>query len=258
MAPANKRLELDQGVIRKSRAVLEKALGGGNSLTRSELRDRLDRAGIAGVTGQRLGHLVMQHELDGVLCSGPRRGKQFTYALLEERVPAAPARERDEALAELTRRYFATRGPATARDYAWWAGLTIADAKRGIDLAGAFVERVTIADTHYWRAADRGVPRKAPSAHLLPNYDEYFIGFRDRSAIGARIGNTAPVMVTNALVPHIMIVDGQLVGTWKREVVKDTVVVAIRQLTRLTRLEQDRVAAAAERYARFLGLRLAE
>jgi hypothetical protein len=254
MASMNRRLELDRNVFRRANAVFERALRDGGFLTRTELRAHLERSGIAIATGQRLGHLVMQGELDGVLCSGPRRGKQFTYALLEMRVPAAPTPTREEALLELTRRYFSTRGPATVRDYAWWSGLTVAEARRGIEHMGTDLERVTIDDQPYWRPAGRRTPRAVPSAHLLPNYDEYFIGFRDRRAIAARIGNPSPVMGASALVPHVIIVDGELVGTWKRELVKDKVIVTLRYQTRLASQESSRIARAVESLGRFLGV----
>ena len=132
MAGPNRRLELDRAFVRRSIGVFEKALAGGRSLTRQELSAELQRARLGVITGQRLGHLMMEAELDAVVCSGPRRGRQFTYALLEERAPAAPTRSSEEALHDLTRRYFTTRGPATPHDFTWWSGLTVADAKRGI------------------------------------------------------------------------------------------------------------------------------
>jgi hypothetical protein len=254
MAPVNRRLELDGSVFRKSSAVFEKALAGGQCLTRTELRARLERSGITVGTGQRLGHLVMQSELDAVLCSGPRRGKQFTYALLDERAPSTPTFSRDEALLELTRRYFATRSPATARDFAWWSGLTVSDSKRGIELGIGDLEPLTIGDQQYWRAADCRLPRPSPSAHLLPNYDEYFIGFRDRRAIARRIGNPWPVLGASALVPHVIVVDGELVGTWKRTIEKDKVIVTLRYQTRVNGAERGRITAAAKGLARYLGL----
>ena len=252
MAPMNRRLELDRTVFRRSHAVLEKALSREHYLTRAELRAALERAGLVPGTGQRLGHLVMQAELDGVLCSGPRRGKQFTYALLEERVPSARKLTTDEALGELTRRYFTSRSPATAYDFAWWSGLTVTEAKRGIEMLGAELERITVADVLYWRGADRRPARRASSAHLLPNYDEYFIGYRDRRAIGVRLGSTSPVMVTNALVPHVIVVDGQLVGTWKRTLTRDGVAVTLRYLTRVSEPERRRVVRAARAFGEYL------
>lgn len=253
IAPANRRLEIDRGVYRRAYRVVTKALAGGRCLTRSELGADLARAGIAGATGQRLSHLMMQAELDGLVCSGPRRGKQFTYALLEERVPAAPALTRDEALAELTRRYFTRRGPATPRDFAWWSGLTVTDARRGIALLDSALERVTIGDTEHWIGANAPpLPRRTLSAHLLPNYDEYFIGFRDRSAIGRRVRDMSTVTGGTALIPHVIVVNGELVGVWRREVQRERIVVVLDPHTALTTREQERVAAEARRFGRFL------
>jgi hypothetical protein len=253
MAPVNRRLELDRGVYRRAYRVFTKALADGNCQTRTELAAHLTRAGVAGASGQRLGHLMLQAELDGIVCSGPRRDKQFTYALLDERAPPAASLPRDEALAELTRRYFTRRGPATPRDFAWWSGLTVTDAKRGIALVGSALERLTIGDTDYW--AGTGAPRltrQALSAHLLPNYDEYFIGFRDRSAIGHRVRDTSAVTGGNALIPHVIVVNGELVGLWRRAFEKERVVVSLEAHARLSARERDRIAAEARRFARFL------
>lgn len=253
MAPANRRLELDRPVYRRADRVFTKVLAGGNSLTRSELALHLTRAGISGASGQRLGHLMMQAELDGIVCSGPRRGTNFTYALLDERAPATPALTRDEALAELTRRYFTRRGPATPRDFAWWSGLTVSDARRGIALLDSALQRRTIGDSEYWIGTDSPLPSgRTQSAHLLPNYDEYFIGFRDRSAIGRRVPDTSTVTGGNALIPHVIVVNGELVGIWRRAFEKDRVVVTLEPHAALTGRESDRVAAEARRFGRFL------
>jgi hypothetical protein len=254
MAHYNRKLELDRSVFRRSNAALAKALAGGNCLTRSELGAHLERAGVRIITGQRLGHLMMQGELDGLLCSGPRRGKQFTYALLEERATAATAVGRDEALLELTRRYFATRSPATPRDFAWWSGLTVADAKRGVEMSGGDLERVTLGGVDYWVAAAAARPPRATSAHLLPNYDEYFIGYRNRSAIAQRLGDSTTITGGNALIPHVIVVDGQLVGTWRRTFENGTVILTLDLLAPLTATESKRVTAAARRFGAFLGL----
>ena len=255
LGPPQRRLDLDRRVFRRTHAVIEKAMAGGRSLTRSEIRTHLERARIPTGTSLRLSHIVMQAELDGIVCSGPRRGKQFTYALLDERSPSGSALTRDEALRELGRRYFATRGPATAHDFAWWSGLTVTDAKRSIELNATEVQRVTLGDRYYWmsREADRP-PRATATAHLLPNYDEYFIGFRDRSAIAARLGDASPLMAVSGLVPHIIVVDGQLVGKWTRAAGKDGVVVSLQSFTRLGKRESARVVDQARRFGRFLGL----
>ena len=252
----NRRLELTPAIFRRSNAAIAKALRGGRQLTRLELRAALERARIGTISGQRLGHLMMQAELDALVCSGARRGKQFTYALLDERVPAAPPRDHDESLLELTRRYFTTRGPASLRDFSWWSGLTIAECKRGVQLAGQELEPLTLDDKPYWFVPrEIAAPKAAGTAHLLPNYDEYFIGFRDRSSIGARAGGIALATGGDALVVHIVFVDGQIVGGWKRSFDKQTVTIHLNLLVRLTKAESRRVAAQTRRLGEFLGMK---
>lgn len=254
MSSYNRKLELTADVFRRSNAVIAKALSGNKHLTRTELRQALERSGVKPGTGQRLGHLMMQAELDAVICSGARRGKQFAYGLLDERVPSTPAVERDAALLELTRRYFVTRGPASAQDFGWWSGLTMADVKRGIQIAGALLEQVDVAGRAYWLSIDSGVPpKRVSSAHLLPNYDEYFIGYRDRSAIGQRIADLTAVTGGNAFLANVVFVDGQLVGGWKRLIEKQRVVVDLTLVSRLTPVERQRVAASARAYSESLG-----
>src|SRR5688572_30267270 len=142
--------ELDPATIKKGYTVLEKALQGNQHLTREELGSALEQAGIKNAKGIRLGYIVMSAELDGIICSGPPRGKQFTYALLEERAPKVKNWTREGSLAELTRRYFATRGPATLHDFTWWSGLTMADAQRGIEeVKSQFVSEMIDRKT-YW------------------------------------------------------------------------------------------------------------
>ena len=249
----SRNLGLDRKVFRRTNDIIGRVLTGGKHLTRSELRLELERARVKISTVQALGHVMMQAELDGVVCNGPRRGKQFTYALLDERAPASPRYERDEALLELTRRYFTTRSPATPHDFAWWSGLTVKDAKRGIDLAAAEVERVTLGGQDFWvAAAAPSVPRSTRTVFLLPNYDEYFIGFRDRRAFGTRIGHTRPITGGTALIPHVIVSDGQLVGAWRRIIEKDGVRVSVSLMTSITDAEQKRVREAVRRFGAYL------
>lgn len=254
MAYYDRQQGLDAAVFRRSNGALARALRDGNQLTRAEVAQLLRRARVD-ATGERLGRLLMRAELEGIVCSGARHGKQSTYALLEERAPPAPPLERDEALLELTVRYFATRGPATVQDFAWWAGLTVADASRGVEIAGRRLEREVNGDETYWHdPAARPRRSRSPTAHLLPNYDEYFIGFKNRSAIGARLGLAKDAMVGDALRAHVIVVDGQLVGRWKRTLTKTTVVVVVTLLGSLTPAEQSAVARAAKALGDFLDL----
>ncbi|MGH7718095.1 MAG: DNA glycosylase AlkZ-like family protein, partial [Gemmatimonadaceae bacterium] len=204
-------------------------------------------------TGQHAAHLLMQAELEGVICSGARRGKQFTYALLEERVAPARSWDRDESLAELTRRYFTTRGPATLRDFSWWSGLTIADAKRGASAAGSYLRRERRDDRTEWVTPSTpvAIPRTR-TAHLLPNYDEYFIGFKDRSAIGRRLKGSA-VPRAEEFPAHVLFVDGQIVGGWKRMLAKPAEI-ELQVTAALTSAERKLVDTAARWLGRFLEL----
>jgi hypothetical protein len=227
----------------------------GAQLTRAELGAALRRAGVNTDGTQRLARLMFRAELDALVCSGARRGKQFTYALLDERVPPAPSLDRDEALLELTRRYFATRGPATPHDFAWWSGLTVADAVKGIQMCGAALCREVIGDRSYWfDPSTSSGARKSSRAFLLPNYDEYFIGFKDRSAIGERLRSVDLVTGGDALTAHVIVIDGQLVGGWRRTITTDALALHLKLLTALSPGESRAVAAAARAYGDFLGL----
>ncbi len=248
-------LEVDDAVARRSRAVLTKALGEGKHLTRVELGQMLTRAKIQVQEPVRLACIVMRAELDGLICSGARRGKQFTYTLLERRVTNPAKLERDAALAELTRRYFTTRGPATVDDFSWWSGLTKADAKRGVEAAASHLRHESIEGRSWWSPDAGGSTRiSAPLTHLLPNYDEYIVGLKDRSAYGLRLHNAGMKPRTSALSGHSLIVNGQIVGGWRRTLVGRSVVIEPTPLIRLSDAERRAVGVAARKFGRFLDL----
>jgi hypothetical protein len=247
-------LELDKVIFKRSNAALAKILQGGTPLTRTELTAALKKAGID-ANGLRLGYLMMYAELEGLICSGPRRGKQFTYALLEERAPKVNTLKHDEALAELVRRYFTTRGPATLQDFTWWSGLTMADARSGMEMVKSqFVSEVLNGQAYWFAESKPPAKKKSPIACLLPNYDEYFIGFRDRSAIASRAGQPNLAENSTALNSHILILDGQVVGGWKRTLKKNAVVIDLNLTTTLTNAEKQAVTVAAKQYGKFLDL----
>ncbi len=246
-----RRTEVDDGIVARSRAVFERVLGDGQHLTRTELAAALQGARIT-ATGQRLAYIVMHAELDGVICSGPRRGKQFTYALLDQRAPHGQALLHDEALAELTRRYFTSHGPATLRDYVWWSGLTVRDARRGLDSVRNELTQETVEDLVYWSSPPRAArPRPSPAAWLLPNYDEFLVAYRDR-----RLGVPAQSVPTHRqpdVYPHHLIIDGWLAGSWTRDVQPDAVRVSVTHYDKLTPTLTRTLAAAAKRYGQFMG-----
>jgi hypothetical protein len=248
-----RKLNLDERAFSRSRALIERTLRDGRHLTRPELRTALARAGIV-AHGPRLAFLIMRAELDAVICSGPRRGNQLTYALLDERVPRAKSIARDEALAELARRYFASHGPATLKDYVWWSGLTVRDAKAGIDLAGSALTREEADGLTYWSVDGRAQrPMRSPTAFLLPNYDEYLIAHKDRGLV---IGPGSGDGVTRIKDPfmHHLVVDGRLAGSWTRTVRASAVVVGCSTYARPTEATRRAIDAAVQRLGRFMGL----
>jgi hypothetical protein len=254
MLTYDRHLGLDDAVFARSAAVITRELSGGRHRTRAQLGEALDREKIDTGVGQRMAHLMMRAELDGLICSGARQGNQSTYALLDERVPPGPPLAREEAMAELAMRYFRTRGPATVHDFSWWSGLKMGDARRAIELAGARLARETSGSTEYWFTDDAPAPDGAGSAHLLPNYDEYFIGFRDRSALQGRVAASKIDVPAGVFLSHVVVVDGELVGGWKRIAVGGTVVVELRLVVDVPRRAMSQLHAQVKRYGEFLGM----
>jgi hypothetical protein len=251
-----RRLEVDKETVRRSNRALEKALRRGKPLTRDELRQVLQRAGVATQGELRMGYLMMHAELDGLVCSGPRRGKQFTYMLLGERAPQARPLAKEEALAEIAGRYFTSRGPATVYDFAKWSGLTLGESRRGLEAVRDRLEQEVAGDQAYWFAsATSTVKASGTTTHLLSIYDEYISGYKDRSAIGDAADAARLYALGNAL-QYILILNGRLAGTWKRTLKKDAVVVELDFFRPLTKAEKRAVAAAADRYGAYLELPL--
>jgi hypothetical protein len=247
-----RKLELDDGVLTRSITVLTNALQGGTYLTRSELAAALEQAGIIRTADDRLRltYLVMHAELEGLICSGAMRGKQHTYALLDERVPPTKMLAREEALAELTRRFFISHGPATVKDFAWWSGLSPADVRAGLELSKSQLETARVEGHDYWFGlATQPLPVASPIAHLLPAYDEYTIAYKDHSAI-LDPDYTELVVVAFGIV---IVIDGQIVGAWKRVIEKDHILLTLDPFRGLTEAEQQAVAQAGQRYQTFLG-----
>ncbi len=245
-------LEIDAALAARARAVFEKALRGGVALTRDELGARMIDAGIE-AKGLRLAYLVGHAELEAAICSGPRRGKRQTYALVDERIPPAPARKRDEALAELARRYVEGHGPAQVADLAWWSGLTQADARIALESATPPLVRERHGDRTFWASPPQPVARlRPPVVHLLPNYDELLIAFRDRTdAMDPAL--PPPARVAQVVLAHIVVRDGLGVAGYRRRDERSVTTLSIDQLVSLDSAEKAEVRAAADRFAAFLG-----
>src|SRR6266705_1771215 len=205
-------LGLDDTVFTHTNTVLAKALQGGKQLTRAELASVLQQAGIAIDNVQRTGHVLMHAELDGIICSGARRGKQFTYALLDERTPQARTLDRDEALAEFARRYFTSHGPATMQDFVWWSGLTVADARTGLEMVTSqLLYEVIDGQTYWFTSSTLPANDLSRTIYLLPNFDEYTVGYTDRSAVFDAADATKFDARGNVL-NHVIVLNGRVAG----------------------------------------------
>jgi len=244
LAYAYRQFEIDAALRKRARKTFERAVEDGSALTRGELGGHLARAGIA-AKGVRLALLTIHAELEGIVCSGPVRGKDITYALLAARAPKVKRLSRDEALAELTTRYFRSHGPATLRDFAWWSGLTMADVKRGVGFAACRHE--VIDGLSYWRADDPSAGRAVPaSTHLLPIYDEYLVAYRDLDAVPRKAGSRGRL-------EQAVVAGGHVVGTWKAVTRGTDVALEVTCRRRVTSSERRALDDVAARYGRFTG-----
>jgi hypothetical protein len=259
-ASFHRQLELDEVTMAKSYEVITKTLQDGMQLTRKELIAALEDAGIQ-MAGQRGANLINRAGYEGLICLGPRRGKQETYTLLDEWLPQAKTMARDDALAELALRYFTSHGPATVHDFAWWTGLSVTDAKAGVEAVKSQLAHETIAQESkkgrtYWRAPSTSpAPTNSSSAYLLPGFDEYILGYTDRSGV-LDVAHLKTIMPSNGIFPYTMILDGRVVGTWKRTFRYGSVVITFSPFAPLPAVTTPAFAAAAYRYAEFLGLPL--
>jgi len=245
MGPYDLQLGLDARVKTRAVDLIQRTLSEQRYLTRRELGAELARAGLP-ATSMHLAHLAMHAELEGVICSGPRRGKLSTYALLSDRANARRL-PREEALAQLTRRYLRSHGPATLRDFVWWSGLRTSDATLGLALTRARPHDV--AGLRYWRLgrAAAGRPISKTAVHLLPVYDEYLVAYRDHVIV------PRPAYVLGSF-QHALVIGGQVAGTWRTISRPDGLMMDVRPLRRLTLVERRNLTQQVMRYGRFLGV----
>jgi hypothetical protein len=251
-AARNRELELDEATLAKADKTIVAAVEGERFRTRTDLADHLNCAGIS-TDGQRMPYLLMHAEIEGLICSGPIRGKQQTYALLGERAPQAQALPRDEALAELVRRYFTSHGPATIADFTRWCSLTVADTKRGIDLLGEELRSFALDSRTYWHGelpAEVAIEH-SPTAHLLQAYDEYVNGYGEsRDVVDPFIDRT---FRANGYM-QVVLIDGQVAGSWKRTLRVKSIEIEVHPFRPLTPAENDAIHRAAGAHGRFVGL----
>ncbi len=232
----------------RTNTLFAKALASGQHLERKQMRAVLEKAGL---TMENLAFtLTLMHaELDGIICSGAPRGKQQTYALVEERAPDAISLSHDEALAELVRRYFTTRGPATLKDFSWWSGLTQADGRKGLAMLGSTVDSTVVDGRTYWFGSDLPRPQMAqPRVDLVQVYDEIGMAYTESRDAGL----LSDVPRQDPAYYNSILLNGKLIGHWRRTVKGRSVTFEIQLFRKLTKGESVALEAARNRYTESL------
>lgn len=251
LAVYDRQLGLDARTLARAHRILERSLRDRAYKTRTELAGALEAGGIR-AAGQTLARIMGHAELTALVCSGPQRGRHATYALVDERVPPARPLDRDEALAELTRRYFTSHGPATVRDFVWWSGLTVKDTRAGLAMIDAESEDVD--GLTLWQVPARvKLPAVAGSVHLLPNYDEYLVAYKDRQLVMPPSFKTMVAEQRTDIFANLVLADGRVAGSWRRVVTDTHVSVSVNLHRPVARITRRAIDAAAQALGKFHG-----
>ena len=245
-----RQLGLDDKLFRKTNKSIEKVLQNGDQLTRAEILQHLKKSRI-NVNDEQAGHIMFRAELDKVVCNGSRRGKQFTYALFDQRIPSAEPLKRVEALAKLARRYFTSHGPALLTDFIWWSGLSITDAKAGLEEGKSSFSSMKINAHEYWYSEPGGIIKPSNTVYLLPSFDEFTIGYSDRSA-SLDVSLAKKTILANGIFKPIMVINGKVAGLWKRTESKGRIVVEVTPLIERAKIKKRLLAAAVTGFGKFL------
>jgi hypothetical protein len=246
-----RQLELDEIVFSKTRKILTRVLQDGKILTRQALYSVFENEKI--VSGNQRGiHILQRHAMEGLICFGPHEGKQPTFVLLDEWTPGTVNLNRDEALATIAVRYFTSHGPALIKDFVWWTGLTVAEARESVELAKPTIEKLKFHDKEFWYGTPNSYPdHTKTSLLLLPGFDEYILGYTDRCLI---IDSQYKSKLTpgGGMFNSTIISDGKVIGTWKRSLKKDRLIFDRSPFSRLTVNEKSAIGLAEKKYAVFL------
>ena len=251
-AGRHRRLELDDAAFRRSRTLIGRALEQRSVLSRGELFAALERGGIV-TTGQRGIHIVQQLCMERMLCFGPHSERRPTFVLFDAWINESRHLDRDEALRTVAERYFTSHGPATLRDFVGWTGLTVADAKVGLQLARTSLDRVITDDRELWMSnvpSPLGAP--ARRANLLPGFDELLLGYKDRSATLAPEYANRIAPGNNGMFQSTMVFDGRVCGIWRRSTRANGVEITMSPFVPLKATVKRAFAEPIARYGRFL------
>jgi hypothetical protein len=247
----HKELGLTAKVVSKSNKIIREALEGGQHLTRKELNPLLETAGFRNENNL-FAHLLFVAELDGLICSGPSSGNQHTYALLEERIPAAPNLSKEAALEKLARTYFSSHGPATTEDFIWWSGLPVKDARSALEMIGNDFISEEIGPQKYWFSENSSLENEKNTVYLLPAYDEFLISYKDRSA-SVTVTDQKKAISNNGIFRPVIVINGEVAGIWKRTEKPAKVAIEILFFKAPAKWMKERAEKSALQFARFLG-----
>jgi hypothetical protein len=251
MKSRHKAMELSEATLRQTNSLIEKALAKNKSLTRDELVEEIHKAKIK-TDNNRLSHILFCAELEGIMCSGPSKENKQTYALISERAPKKKNLNRDESLAELTKRYFTSHCPATIQDFAWWSNLNLTEIRKAVDSMRSEFDMETIGSQQYLFPHSFKHSDEKPSLYLLPAYDEYLISYKDRSSSLSLIHNKRAVSDNGIFYPPV-IVNGQVAGLWKRRSQKDKIIVETDFFNKPAKSIRTQISAKSEEFGHFLG-----
>ena len=212
-------LDIPNEVYTKAHDLLEKILCGKKSLTKQEIAEHFNRSGIV-ADNHRMTRFMARAEQEGIICSGEDRGSKCTYALLEERVPPMPELTKDESLARLARSYFRSHSPAVLQDFIWWSGLPVSDAKQAVYLiASELTTEQWKEQTWYIHDTCRTRGKLSGHIHLLPSYDEYLLGYKDRTDVLPK-EHYPKAFTNNGLFYPVILHEGQVIGNWSKSAKK--------------------------------------
>ena len=248
-AGRHRQLELDDASFALAARIAEQELMKSEVIGRAALLAAFDAAGLS-TAGQRGNHLLWYLSVTGLLVFGPLDGRQHSFARFETWVGAGRALDGDAALAEFARRYFAGHGPATDRDFAWWSSLTLTDARRGLAAVAVELEKLDLDGVTYYHRP--GLQPAAPAVHALPGFDEFVLGYQDRGAQLAPELATRVVPGGNGMFLSTIVVDGEIVGTWRRTATAKRVTIELVPFDRFSARTRGAATVALERYSRFV------
>lgn len=286
-----KQLELDEEYFKKSNPAIQRVLANQNHLTREELMSELSIT-LPQLDGSRMNHVLLEAELDGLICSGVVKKKQHSFALRSERFNddgnsnKTSTLSRDEALYMLALKYFSSHGPATISDFNWWSGLSMTHCRKALEMVKGKLLSDNEGTQEYWfaevsiagidnvstladimpgapsglhhenmnkNATNTSITGSSNSVQLLPAFDEFIISYKDRSAV-LKYEDHSRTVSDNGIFRPVIVLDGQVIGLWNKIIKKDKLSLNTTWFITPDKTIKHQVQIAAVAYARFLGL----